>query len=126
MPRRELVVAEPSGNVTVAAPTLLALVRAALREVPGITGLAELPRHDRGAEAAVGPGAALIIGAAGVIVDCAVIAAPGARLVQLATTAQAAVTAALSQLAGIQVVEVNISIEDIAPATLVRKTRDHG
>lgn len=118
--------AEPSGNVTVAAPTLLALVRAALREVPGITGLAEAPHHNGGAEAAVGPGAALTFGAAGVTVDCAVIAAPGARLVQLAATAQAAVAAALSQLAGVQVIEVNISIEDIAPATLVRKTRDHG
>lgn len=117
---------KPSGNVTVAMPVLLALVRAALREVPGVARLARVTPTSQEPAACTGPGAALISSASGVVVECAVIAAPGIRLNRLAATAQAAVAAALGELAGVRVVAVNISIEDIAAATSAGKTRDHG
>lgn len=117
---------KPSGNVTVAMPLLLALVRAALRDVPGVIRLARVMPTCQEPVVSSGPGAALINGASGVVVECAVIAAPGIRLNRLAATAQAAVVAALAELAGVRVVAVNVSIEDIATATSAGKTRDDG
>jgi uncharacterized alkaline shock family protein YloU len=117
------IVSQPSGQVTVAAPVLLALVRAALRETPGIVRLAGTPTIREGPAITAGPGAAIAFGTAGVVVECAVVAATGVRLAQVAATAQAAVAAVLRELAGVDVAAVNISIMDVAA---VEKTRDHG
>gem|GEM_PF-1583911 len=117
------IVSQPSGQVTVAAPVLLALVRAALRETPGIVRLAGTPIIRGGPAVTAGPGAAIAFGTAGVVVECAVVAATGVRLAQVAATAQAAVAAVLRELAGVDVAAVNISIMDVAA---VEKTRDHG
>lgn len=114
---------QPSGHVTVAAPVLLALIRAALRETPGIVRLAGTPTMREEPVIAAGPGAAIASGATGVVVECAVVAATGVRLAEVAATAQAAVAAALRELAGVDVAAVNISIEDVAA---VEKTRNHG
>ena len=117
------IVSQPSGPVTDAAPVLLALARAALRETPGIVRLAGTPTVREGPTITAGPGAAIAFGAAGVTVECTVVAAAGKRLAEVAATAQAAVAAALRELAGVDVAAVNISIVDVAA---VEKTRDHG
>lgn len=113
---------QPSGHMTVAAPVLLALIRAALRETPGIVRPAGTPSIQEKTTVFAGPGVAITFGAAGVVVDCTVVAAAGVRLAEVAATAQAAVAAALRELAGVDVAAVNISIEDVAA---VEKTRNH-
>ncbi|MGQ9548488.1 MAG: Asp23/Gls24 family envelope stress response protein [Roseiflexus sp.] len=114
---------QPSGHMTVAAPVLLALVRAALRETPGVVRPAGTPSIQEKTTVFTGPGAAITFGAAGVVVDCAVVAAAGVRLTEVAATARVAVAAALRELAGVDVAAVNISIMDVAA---VKKTCDHG
>lgn len=114
---------QPLGHVTVATPVLLALVRAALRETPGVVRLADVPSVQGNTLVFTGPGAAVAIGATGVHVTCALVVAPGVRLVQVAATAQAAIAAALRELAGVDVAAVDISIVDVAA---IEKTRDHG
>lgn len=114
---------QPFGHITVAAPVLLALVRAALRETPGVVRLAGAPATNEGTAVCAGPGAAVAISASGVLVTCAIVAAQGKRLVQVATSAQAAVATALRDLAGVDVAAVHVSIVDVAA---VEKTHDHG
>lgn len=114
---------QPSGHVTVAPPVLLALVRAALRETPGVVRLTDVPSVQGEAPALAGPGAAVTIGATGVHVTCAIVAAQGVRLAQVAATAQAAVATALRELAGVDIATVDVSIVDVATT---EKTRDHG
>ncbi|MCS6840794.1 MAG: Asp23/Gls24 family envelope stress response protein [Roseiflexus sp.] len=116
-------VSQPLGHVTVAAPVLLALVRAALRETPGVVRLASVPSVQGEPWACTGPGAAVAIGATGVRVACAIVAAQGMRLRQVAATAQAAVATVLRELAGVDVSVVDVSIVDVATR---EKTRDHG
>lgn len=114
---------QPLGHVTVAAPVLLALVRAALRETPGVVRLADVPSVPGETPVFAGPGAAVAFGATGVHVTCAIVAAQGVRLAQVAATAQAAVATALRELAGVDVAAVDVSIADVAAR---EKTRDHG
>ena len=117
------IVSQPLGHVTVAAPLLLALVRAALRETPGVVRLAGVPALQGEATVCAGPGAAVAAGATGVYVACTIVVAQGVRLAQVAATAQAAVATALRELAGVDVAAVDVSIADVAA---VEKTRDHG
>lgn len=114
---------QPLGHITVAAPVLLALSRAALRETPGIVRLASVPTVQGETTARIGPGVAIAVGAAGVYVTCAIVAAQGVRLAQVAATAQAAIATALRELAGVDVAAVDVSIVDVATR---EKTRDHG
>ncbi len=111
------------GHITVAAPVLLALVRAALRETPGVVRLADVPPAQGETSLFASPGAAVALGATGVYVSCAIVAAQGARLAQVAATAQAAVAMALRELAGVDVAAVDVSVADVVA---VEKTRDHG
>lgn len=114
---------QPSGHVTVAAPVLLALARAALRETSGVVRLGDVPALQGKTTVYASPGAAITFGAAGVHVTCALVAARGVRLAQVAATAQAAVAAALRELAGVNVAAVDVVIVDVAAG---KETRDHG
>lgn len=114
---------QPLGHITVAAPVLLALVRAALRETPGVVRLADVPSAQEKTPLFAGPGAAVVIGATGVHVTCAIVAEQGVRLAQVAATARAAVAMALRELAGVDVATVDVSVADVVA---VEKTRDHG
>ncbi|MCS6939192.1 MAG: Asp23/Gls24 family envelope stress response protein [Roseiflexus sp.] len=114
---------QPLGHITVAAPVLLALARAALRETPGVVRLAGVPATQGETTVCAGPGAAVAAGATGVRVTCAIVAARNVRLAQVAATAQAAVATALRELAGVDVAAVDVSIVDVAAG---EKTRDHG
>lgn len=117
------IVSQPSGHITVAVPVLLALARAALRETPGIVRLASVPTMQGETTVHAGPGVAIAVGATGVHVTCAIVAAQGVRLAQVAATARAAIATALRELAGVDVAAVDVSIVDVAAG---EKTRDHG
>jgi uncharacterized alkaline shock family protein YloU len=94
--------------------------------VPGVTRLGVVPRGRGGLPGDYRAGVALHRDADGVRVDCYLVALPEANLLELGIAVQISVAAALSELAGVAVREVNVSIQDVGDPPPAGKIVAHG
>lgn len=103
---------QASGSVIVAPSVLARLVHLAVVEVPGVarTGLAPATSA---LNATVYQGIVVRVFGEAVVAECYVIAAPDTNLLELGVTIQATVAAVIQDLVGLQVREVNVSIQDV-------------
>ena len=99
-----------AGKVTVAPNVLMSIVLMALREVPGIARLGNVPLARRSGR---GEGVALRYADGGVSADCYVVAKLGTNLLELGMATQATVAAVIRELADMTVHEVNVFIQDV-------------
>ncbi len=101
---------QATGNVIVAPNVLMSLVTMALREVPGVARPGVVPRARASYR---GDGVAIRRDGDGVYVDCYLVAQADTNLLELGMAAQATVAAVVRELAGMDVREVNIYIQDV-------------
>ena len=109
-------VTEPLGVVRVARQVLITIVINAALQIPGVVRMAqnneqwsrllghELPKH----------GVALTIKENMVAADLYIVVASGVNIVEAGTAIQEEVAAAIEELVGMQVREVNVYIQDVA------------
>jgi uncharacterized alkaline shock family protein YloU len=107
---------EQLGAVRIARRVLRTVVEQAALRVPGVARMArggsrwpapfarKLPHHGVGLQVHVG----------GVAIDLYLIVQPGANMVEVGTTAQEAVGAAVEHILGMSVREINVYVRDVA------------
>ncbi len=105
---------EAAGSVTVAPNVLVRLISLAIREVPGVARLGRVPRMHMGRRGNASEAGVVVRSEAGAVrVECYLIAAAEANLLELGVAVQATVAAVVRELAGMQVHEVNVYIQDV-------------
>ena len=107
---------EVQGRVKVAPPVLTTIVRQTTLEEKGVNRLAPLPAKMRGLRAGAALEEGILVGVtdAGVHVEVHVVAEPGVHVLKLGTAVQSAVTRAVEEMVGMDVVAVDVHIDDVA------------
>lgn len=103
------------GNVTISPRVLTELISLSARHVPGVARLGVVPHwYTSPAGKSLSDGGVHVeVDGAGVAADCYLIAAPDTNLLELGIAVQATVAAAIRELAGLAVREVNIYVQDV-------------
>lgn len=111
--------AEPLGMVRVAQQVLATIVTNTALQIPGVTRIAQgsdqwsrllghqLPKQ----------GIALTVKENILSADLYLVVAPGSNIVEVGSAVQAEVAAAIEEMVGMQVREINVYIQDVAWAT---------
>lgn len=111
-----MAVIQRQGNVTISPRVLTELISMSARHVPGVARLGAVPHWyvpAVGSKSLSDGGISVQIDSAGVGADCYLIATPDTNLLELGITVQATVAAAIRELAGLTVREVNVYIQDV-------------
>jgi uncharacterized alkaline shock family protein YloU len=112
MEELSIAVGQPAGNVTIAPRVLTELIGMTAHQVPGVARLGQVPPL-RAPHAAGESGVSVRIVQGAVIADCYLVAAPDTNLLELGVAVQATVAAAIRELAGLTVREVNVYVQDV-------------
>ena len=107
---------EVQGRVTVAPPVLTTIVRQTTLDEQGVNRLAPLPAKMRGLRAGAAAEEGILVGVTdeGVRIEVHLIAEPGVHVLKLGTAVQCAVTRAVEEMVGMNVVAVDVHIDDVA------------
>jgi uncharacterized alkaline shock family protein YloU len=106
-----------NGNVMIAEDVIASIITEAVSEVEGISGLAVKPVSEFADLIGMnwGKGMKITIGEDNTIaIDCNVVVKFGQSVIDVATNAQQAITAAVENVAGVKVTNVNVNICGIA------------
>ena len=107
---------EPSGYVTIAPQVLTTVISQTARAVPGVARLGTVPRPylgNRIVPSGGEHGVSVQIVANAVRVHCYLVATPDTNLLELGMAVQATVAAAIRELVGMTVDEVNVYVQDV-------------
>lgn len=107
---------QASGSVTIAPQVLIAVISQTIRAVPGVARLGYVPRPTIGHLLGHGyseHGVAVQVMRDGVHADCYLVAAPDTNLLELGMAVQVTVAAAIRELVGMAVDEVNVYVQDV-------------
>jgi uncharacterized alkaline shock family protein YloU len=95
---------------------LTELISLSARHVPGVARLGAVPHWyvpGVGSKSLSDGGVSVQVDGGGVVADCYLIAAPDTNLLELGMAVQATVAAAIRELAGLAVREVNVYVQDV-------------
>ncbi|MCS6909990.1 MAG: Asp23/Gls24 family envelope stress response protein [Anaerolineales bacterium] len=110
------------GKTTIAPEVLVTIARLSALSVPGVARLSTAPLAvDRLFQRSAGEGVRLDVRGHSVVVDLHVVIQHDANVREVGRALQAAVTRAIQDMVGMQVLAVNVHIEDVAfPETVAR------
>jgi uncharacterized alkaline shock family protein YloU len=105
-----------SGKVTIAPTVLTTIVRQTALEESGVCQLAPLPAKVRGLRSggAIEDGILVTVAEQGVQVEVHVVADAQSNMLKLGTALQANITRAIQDMAGMEVVSVDVFIDGVA------------
>jgi uncharacterized alkaline shock family protein YloU len=109
-------VVQRQGNVTISPRVLTELISLSARHVPGVARLGVVPHWyvpAVGSKSLSDGGVSVLIESDGVVAHCYLIAAPDTNLLELGIAVQTTVAAAIRELAGLAVREVNVYVQDV-------------
>lgn len=107
---------QSGGSVTIAPQVLTTVICETARAVPGVARLGHAPRPPLSAligSASSEHGVSVQVVANAVRADCYLVAAPDTNLLELGMAVQATVAAAIRELVGMAVAEVNVYVQDV-------------
>ncbi len=113
------VLQQANGNVTIAAQVLTTVICQTARAVPGVARLGHAPRQHIGHLLSHGgsdQGVLVQVSDSSVRVDCYLVANYDSNLLELGMAVQATVAAAIRELVGMTVHEVNVYVQDVEVA----------
>lgn len=106
------VLLQPNGSVTIAPQVLTTVISQTARAVPGVARLGHVPRVRLG-PVANDEGVFIQVTHNAVRANCYLVATPDINLLELGMAVQATVAAAIRELVGMTVDEVNVYVQDV-------------
>jgi uncharacterized alkaline shock family protein YloU len=114
--RMYTVLLQPNGCVAIAPQVLTAVISQTAQAVPGVARLGHVPRASIGSllgQAVSDAGVLVQVTQNAVRANCYLVATPDSNLLELGMAVQATVAAAIRELVGMAVDQVNVYIQDV-------------